>query len=132
MSNHGGRQLDGSVTPLDALPEVVSAVAGRFRLQEARCSRAPSPLRCVPSCGRRRPVGHAGQCTCRAAATSRSSAAWPAWALSCIPRTCRSTPAPSDTGSPSSPSVTACATRAATKFTGLPTRWTTAWARWRR
>ncbi|MGW7821979.1 alpha-hydroxy-acid oxidizing protein [Streptomyces puniciscabiei] len=26
-SNHGGRQLDGSVTALDALPEVVSAVA---------------------------------------------------------------------------------------------------------
>ncbi|MGW1196695.1 alpha-hydroxy acid oxidase [Streptomyces sp. NPDC002536] len=29
VSNHGGRQLDGSVTGLDALPEVVSAVAGR-------------------------------------------------------------------------------------------------------
>ncbi|WP_260867941.1 alpha-hydroxy acid oxidase [Streptomyces sp. SAJ15] len=29
VSNHGGRQLDGSVTPLDALPEVVAAVAGR-------------------------------------------------------------------------------------------------------
>ncbi|MEU6666086.1 alpha-hydroxy acid oxidase [Streptomyces sp. NPDC046727] len=29
VSNHGGRQLDSSVTPLDALPEVVSAVAGR-------------------------------------------------------------------------------------------------------
>ncbi|GHI10515.1 2-hydroxy-acid oxidase [Streptomyces cellostaticus] len=29
VSNHGGRQLDGSVTALDALPEVVSAVAGR-------------------------------------------------------------------------------------------------------
>ncbi|MFI9724307.1 alpha-hydroxy acid oxidase [Streptomyces sp. NPDC052396] len=29
VSNHGGRQLDGSVTALEALPEVVSAVAGR-------------------------------------------------------------------------------------------------------
>ncbi|MEU8976249.1 alpha-hydroxy acid oxidase [Streptomyces monashensis] len=29
VSNHGGRQLDGSVTPLDVLPEVVLAVAGR-------------------------------------------------------------------------------------------------------
>ncbi|MEV5510178.1 alpha-hydroxy acid oxidase [Streptomyces orinoci] len=29
VSNHGGRQLDGAVTALDALPEVVSAVAGR-------------------------------------------------------------------------------------------------------
>jgi isopentenyl diphosphate isomerase/L-lactate dehydrogenase-like FMN-dependent dehydrogenase len=29
VSNHGGRQLDGSVASLDALPEVVEAVAGR-------------------------------------------------------------------------------------------------------
>ncbi|MGW3209177.1 alpha-hydroxy acid oxidase [Streptomyces sp. NPDC001135] len=29
VSNHGGRQLDGSITPLEALPEVVSAVADR-------------------------------------------------------------------------------------------------------
>ncbi|WP_369367625.1 alpha-hydroxy acid oxidase [Streptomyces sp. CG4] len=29
VSNHGGRQLDGAVTALDALPEVISAVAGR-------------------------------------------------------------------------------------------------------
>jgi isopentenyl diphosphate isomerase/L-lactate dehydrogenase-like FMN-dependent dehydrogenase len=29
VSNHGGRQLDGSVATLDALPEVVDAVAGR-------------------------------------------------------------------------------------------------------
>jgi 4-hydroxymandelate oxidase len=29
VSNHGGRQLDGSVASLDALPEVVAAVAGR-------------------------------------------------------------------------------------------------------
>ncbi len=29
VSNHGGRQLDGSVTSLDALPEVVRAVQGR-------------------------------------------------------------------------------------------------------
>src|SRR5262245_19325510 len=29
VSNHGGRQLDGAVASLDALPEVVAAVAGR-------------------------------------------------------------------------------------------------------
>ncbi|MFZ0830485.1 MAG: alpha-hydroxy acid oxidase [Thermoplasmata archaeon] len=29
LSNHGGRQLDGAVTGLDALPEVVEAVDGR-------------------------------------------------------------------------------------------------------
>lgn len=29
VSNHGGRQLDGSVAALDALPEVVEAVGGR-------------------------------------------------------------------------------------------------------
>ncbi|MDX1996714.1 MAG: alpha-hydroxy acid oxidase [Thermoanaerobaculia bacterium] len=29
VSNHGGRQLDGSVTGCEALPEVVTAVAGR-------------------------------------------------------------------------------------------------------
>jgi 4-hydroxymandelate oxidase len=29
VSNHGGRQLDGAVASLDALPEVVRAVAGR-------------------------------------------------------------------------------------------------------
>ena len=29
VSNHGGRQLDGAVASLDALPEVVEAVAGR-------------------------------------------------------------------------------------------------------
>lgn len=29
VSNHGGRQLDGCVTPIEALPEVVEAVAGR-------------------------------------------------------------------------------------------------------
>jgi isopentenyl diphosphate isomerase/L-lactate dehydrogenase-like FMN-dependent dehydrogenase len=29
VSNHGGRQLDGAVATLDALPEVVEAVAGR-------------------------------------------------------------------------------------------------------
>jgi len=28
VSNHGGRQLDGSVAPLDALPDIVSAVPG--------------------------------------------------------------------------------------------------------
>ncbi|MFC5497306.1 alpha-hydroxy acid oxidase [Caenimonas terrae] len=30
VSNHGGRQLDGAVATLDALPEVVQAVAGRL------------------------------------------------------------------------------------------------------
>ncbi len=29
VSNHGGRQLDGSIPPIEALPEVVDAVAGR-------------------------------------------------------------------------------------------------------
>jgi isopentenyl diphosphate isomerase/L-lactate dehydrogenase-like FMN-dependent dehydrogenase len=29
VSNHGGRQLDGAIASLDALPEVVEAVAGR-------------------------------------------------------------------------------------------------------
>jgi isopentenyl diphosphate isomerase/L-lactate dehydrogenase-like FMN-dependent dehydrogenase len=29
VSNHGGRQLDGAAATLDALPEVVEAVAGR-------------------------------------------------------------------------------------------------------
>ncbi|MCP3733018.1 alpha-hydroxy-acid oxidizing protein [Sphingomonas sp. MG17] len=29
VSNHGGRQLDGSVAPIDALPGVVASVAGR-------------------------------------------------------------------------------------------------------
>ena len=30
VSNHGGRQLDGAVATIDALPEVVEAVAGRI------------------------------------------------------------------------------------------------------
>lgn len=30
VSNHGGRQLDGSVTALEALPEVVKTVRGRI------------------------------------------------------------------------------------------------------
>ena len=29
VSNHGGRQLDGAIASIDALPEVVDAVAGR-------------------------------------------------------------------------------------------------------
>ena len=29
VSNHGGRQIDGSVTTAEALPEVVEAIAGR-------------------------------------------------------------------------------------------------------
>jgi isopentenyl diphosphate isomerase/L-lactate dehydrogenase-like FMN-dependent dehydrogenase len=29
VSNHGGRQLDGTVTSIEALPEIVDAVAGR-------------------------------------------------------------------------------------------------------
>lgn len=32
VSNHGGRQLDGAVAGADALPEVVSAVAGRVEV----------------------------------------------------------------------------------------------------
>jgi len=29
VSNHGGRQLDGALAAIDALPEIVAAVAGR-------------------------------------------------------------------------------------------------------
>ncbi|WP_440899562.1 lactate 2-monooxygenase [Actinosynnema sp.] len=32
VSNHGGRQVDGAVAALDALPEVVDAVAGRIEV----------------------------------------------------------------------------------------------------
>jgi isopentenyl diphosphate isomerase/L-lactate dehydrogenase-like FMN-dependent dehydrogenase len=32
VSNHGGRQLDGSIATIDALPEVVEAVAGRLEV----------------------------------------------------------------------------------------------------
>ena len=32
VSNHGGRQLDGAVASIDALPEVVDAVAGRAEI----------------------------------------------------------------------------------------------------
>jgi isopentenyl diphosphate isomerase/L-lactate dehydrogenase-like FMN-dependent dehydrogenase len=32
VSNHGGRQLDGAVASLDALPEVVEAVGGRAEI----------------------------------------------------------------------------------------------------
>jgi 4-hydroxymandelate oxidase len=32
VSNHGGRQLDGACATLDALPEVVEAVAGRVEV----------------------------------------------------------------------------------------------------
>jgi 4-hydroxymandelate oxidase len=32
VSNHGGRQLDGTMATLDALPEVVDAVAGRLEV----------------------------------------------------------------------------------------------------
>lgn len=32
VSNHGGRQLDGSIASLDALPEVVDAVGGRVEI----------------------------------------------------------------------------------------------------
>lgn len=30
VSNHGGRQLDGAVSPIEALPEIVAAVGGRM------------------------------------------------------------------------------------------------------
>lgn len=30
VSNHGGRQLDGAVSPLEVLPDIVAAVAGRL------------------------------------------------------------------------------------------------------
>ena len=29
VSNHGGRQLDGAIAPLDALPEIAEAIGGR-------------------------------------------------------------------------------------------------------
>lgn len=32
VSNHGGRQLDGSIASLDALPEIVDAVGGRIEV----------------------------------------------------------------------------------------------------
>ncbi len=32
VSNHGGRQLDGSVTPIDALPEIVNAVGEKMTI----------------------------------------------------------------------------------------------------
>ncbi len=32
VSNHGGRQLDGSRSPFDALPEIVDAVGGRIEI----------------------------------------------------------------------------------------------------
>ncbi|HEV7234679.1 MAG TPA: alpha-hydroxy acid oxidase, partial [Ktedonobacteraceae bacterium] len=32
VSNHGGRQLDGTVTSIEALPEIVDAVAGRCEI----------------------------------------------------------------------------------------------------
>ncbi|MBM4435119.1 MAG: alpha-hydroxy-acid oxidizing protein [Chloroflexi bacterium] len=32
VSNHGGRQLDGSIASLDALPEIVDAVGGRMEV----------------------------------------------------------------------------------------------------
>ena len=31
LSNHGGRQLDGAISGIEALPEVVRAVGGRAR-----------------------------------------------------------------------------------------------------
>jgi (S)-mandelate dehydrogenase len=30
VSNHGGRQLDGAVSPMEVLPEIVAAVGGRL------------------------------------------------------------------------------------------------------
>lgn len=32
VSNHGGRQLDGAISPLSALPEIVEAVGGRMAI----------------------------------------------------------------------------------------------------
>ena len=32
LSNHGGRQLDGSRAPFDQLPEIVAAVGGRIEI----------------------------------------------------------------------------------------------------
>ncbi|MGE5525346.1 MAG: alpha-hydroxy acid oxidase [Rhodospirillaceae bacterium] len=32
VSNHGGRQLDGTLTPMDELPEIADAVSGRIKI----------------------------------------------------------------------------------------------------
>ena len=32
VSNHGGRQLDGAIAPIDALPRIADATAGRLEL----------------------------------------------------------------------------------------------------
>ena len=32
ISNHGGRQLDGSISPFDALKDIVDAVGGKIEI----------------------------------------------------------------------------------------------------
>lgn len=44
VSNHGGRQLDGSITTAEALPEVVAAVAGRGAVLVDGGIRAPEDV----------------------------------------------------------------------------------------
>src|SRR5690606_41549734 len=39
VSNHGGRQVDGSIAALDALPAVVASVGDRARSEERRAGR---------------------------------------------------------------------------------------------
>ena len=53
VSNHGGRQVDGAIAALDALPEVVDEVAGRSRCCSTPGSAAgPTSSRLVPRRGR--------------------------------------------------------------------------------
>ena len=48
VSNHGGRQVDGSIATMDALPPVVGPSAAVCRSSStAACARAPTP--CAPS-----------------------------------------------------------------------------------
>ncbi len=73
VSNHGGRQLDGVSATIDALPEVVEAVAGRSTgagrrrrsprdgcREGARARRAKPSSRAEPRCGAWPSAGEAG------------------------------------------------------------------------
>lgn len=62
VSNHGGRQVDGAIGALDALPAVVEAVGGRI----PRPFRQWDPRRCgcIPGAGARCDVGVPGAAVC--------------------------------------------------------------------
>src|SRR3989442_6574946 len=53
VSNHGGRQLDGAPATLDALPEVVEAVAGRCEVYVDGGIRRGTDLPKAPALGAR-------------------------------------------------------------------------------